>query len=206
MTIFLQSFDGALTTAQQETAMLTAMKKLKLPVRLPALALALVLSSVPNNFAEANNDSRANPEPAHELTLKFRKKSPLESSMRSELFAQGLALLKSSNFNSFNRIPVSPGTGEESTNSDWGTLAIQQSYRTTIAGNYLVISFHSPQKISTVGADLMVQEIVIGLNGEQYAGPVFSIDPEGRIISHAKFSGPLCVKLFEYIKTLPNGC
>ena len=134
--------------------------------------------------------------------MQYGKQITLSSAWAGDLYARALEILKSSNFNSFNQIPQNPQSGKPAKDSDWGISYIQQAYRKVVAGNYLLVRFNEPQKIKTVGADLTVLEIVIGLNGTDIAGPVFSIDEEGRVVSHAKYSGPKCFNLLDLIKEL----
>jgi hypothetical protein len=47
-----------------------------------------------------------------------------------------------------------------------------------------------------------VKEIVIGLNGREYASSLYTIDEELRIVGHAKYSGPLCVEFLKLVKKL----
>ncbi len=67
---------------------------------------------------------------------------------------------------------------------------IQQHYRQTVAGEYLVITYDSPVVIHTIGGDVTVVEIVVGLNRkDDIPSALFTIDAEGRIVAHEKYAG-----------------
>jgi hypothetical protein len=94
-------------------------------------------------------------------------------------------LVESSNFNSYTRPEVVKQSIPE----------IQAHYRQVAAGNNLVITYASPVKFVTVGGDLWVLEIVIGLGSPDRIDALFTIDNAGRVVAHAKYSGSLAVEL-----------
>jgi len=94
-------------------------------------------------------------------------------------------LLESSNFNT----ATHPGVLKQS------IPAIQDRYRRVVAGDCLVITYASPVKIGTVGGKLSVSEIVIGLGRPDYADALFTIDEDGRVVAHEKYSGAIAVEL-----------
>jgi hypothetical protein len=77
-----------------------------------------------------------------------------------------------------------------------------------------VVSLKVPQTIKTVGGEVIVREIVIGLNRPDsvaivegvsyadYASSLFTIDDEGRVVVHAKYSGLLCIDLMKLVKKI----
>jgi hypothetical protein len=93
-------------------------------------------------------------------------------------------LVESSNFNSYHQPQVVGGIPE-----------VQQRYRQTAAGNNLVITYPEPVKFKTVGGELWVLEIVIGLASPDRADALFTIDNAGRVVAHEKYSGALAVEL-----------
>lgn len=73
------------------------------------------------------------------------------------------------------------------------------AYRTAVAGRYLVLAFDAPRRIRTIGGDVDVLEIVIGLNRADYADSLFTIDSEGRVVAHQKFSGAHAIDLLRRV-------
>jgi hypothetical protein len=94
-------------------------------------------------------------------------------------------LVESSNFNSYTR----PEVLEQS------IPQIQASYRQAAAGNSLVITYPTPVRFQTVGGDLWVFEIVVGLGRPDRVDALFTIDNAGRVVAHEKYSGALAVEL-----------
>ena len=97
----------------------------------------------------------------------------------------GVELLKSSNFNT----AAHPGILKQS------VPAIQDRYRRIVAGDCLVITYDSPVKVRTVGGEVSVFEIVIGLAHPDSADALFTIDDEGRVVAHEKYSGRIAMEL-----------
>jgi len=125
--------------------------------------------------------------PGYTLELHFDGK-PLAQAWVEKLYAKAVEILESSNFNS--RAP----------RWQWNMPEVHQQYRQTVAGKYLLISFKEPNKFTTVGGEVTAKEIIIGLNGRQYASALFMIDDEDRLVGHAKYSGPLCVEFLKLVK------
>ena len=123
------------------------------------------------------------------LELNYGKAGPLSESQATALQSTTLRLLQSSNFNSERHRDILRTTPRE----------IHAAYRKTIAGRYIVVSFQTPPRISTVGGDIVVQKIVVGLNRTDYADSLFTIDAEGRIVSHGKYSGGACIELLNQV-------
>ena len=129
------------------------------------------------------------------LELHYGKDSPLSESQQNVLRSTTLRLLESSNFNSERHRAILKKSPAE----------IQAAYRKMIAGQYLVVSFETPQRIDTVGGDVVTREIVVGLNRPDYADALFTIDGEGRVVLHGKYSGGLCIELLnEVLKARPR--
>jgi hypothetical protein len=81
---------------------------------------------------------------------------------------------------------------------------IQEDYRVAVSGKYLLISLKEAHNINTLDRVVRVREVVIGLNEQFGRNELFTIDDQGRIVSHAKYSGIL-VKLLQVVKKLANG-
>jgi hypothetical protein len=94
-------------------------------------------------------------------------------------------LVESSNFNSYHRPEVVGLSIPE----------IQDRYRRVAAGNNLVVTYAEPVKFETVGGELWVLEIVIGLGSPDRVDALFTIDNAGRVVAHEKYSGALAVEL-----------
>lgn len=160
-----------------------------------AIALLIAITATAPSFAQSETHSSSNIAPAYTLSLHYGKDVPLSKDAAQMLYSKAMDFLFSSNFNS-----SIPRWREQ-----WGIAKIQDDYRRTIRGNYLLVTFKDPQKIKTVGGEITVLEIVVGLNGQQYADALFTIDDEGRIISHAKYSGPLGIEFLNLVKKVAAG-
>jgi hypothetical protein len=114
----------------------------------------------------------------------------LDAATQKLLQVMAVDLLKTSNFNSLTHSKLLQSK----------IPAIQQRYRKAISGHYIVISFDQEQNFMTVGGNVEVFEIVIGLNSPEYADSLFTIDPNGRVVEHAKFSGAKCMELLKVLK------
>jgi len=119
-------------------------------------------------------------------------KQELSESVQNELLEQALELLKTSNFQS--------GKGDK--NNLFKLHGVQNDYRATVSGRFLVCRFQPGKKVTTVGGDIFVSEIVIGLNRDDYASRLFTVDQDGSVVGHAKYSGDLCIKILQAIPNL----
>lgn len=128
--------------------------------------------------------------PRASVTINYPGIHDLSAAAQSNIRAAAIDLLKTSNFNSLDHAKVLHSRIPE----------IQDRYRKTVSGHLLVISFDSPQKIETIGGEVTVYEIVVGLNRSDYADQLFTIDTDGRVIEHGKYSGPKCIQLLDAIK------
>jgi hypothetical protein len=114
------------------------------------------------------------------------KQVGLTEVVQARLCQQVTALVKSSNFHS--------GPGDKY--HVFTFSGVQQDYRDAVAtGEYLLVILSPPQKIGTVGGEVTVAEIVVGLRGPGGRNSVFTIDQSGTIISHAKYAGEVYVEL-----------
>jgi hypothetical protein len=144
-------------------------------------------------FADESNSStttHAATTNDYALTLRYSKEAAHTKEKLQPLFSKAVTLLESSNFNS--RAPL----------WDWNMDEILEGYRKTVSGRYFLVSFKEPRKIKTIGGEVSVREIVIGLNGREYASSLYTIDDEGRIVGHAKHSGLLCVEFLTLVKKI----
>jgi hypothetical protein len=97
----------------------------------------------------------------------------------------GVELLESSNFNT----ALHPNVMHES------VPMIHDHYRRVVSGDCMIIGYGHPVRLGTVGGEVIVYEIIIGLARPDYADAVFTIDDEGRIVEFGKFDGRIAVEL-----------
>jgi hypothetical protein len=124
------------------------------------------------------------------LTLHHDQVRQLDHETKTKIQTLALRFLESSNFNSIQHRDILKVT----------TQQVHAAYRTTVAGHYLLLVFEKPHHVKTVGGDINVLEAVIGLNGPDYANSLFTIDEQGRVISHEKYSGQLGIELLQAVK------
>ena len=166
------------------------------------LILGIVIVTVVTSVAFAETNQPAASEADYTVALYFGKQTPLIQEANRKLHSKALELLETSNFNS--RAGV----------LDWNISKFHEQYRQTVAGKYLLISLKEAQRIRTVGGEVIVKEIVIGLNRPdsiatvggvsytEYASSLFTIDDEGRVVAHAKYSGSMCIELTKLVKKI----
>lgn len=121
-------------------------------------------------------------------------KQELSESDQNKLLEQALELLKTSNFHS--------GKGQK--NNIFTLHGVQNDYRATVSGRFLVCRFQPGKKVTTVGGDIFVSEIVIGLNRDDYASALFTVAEDGSVVEHAKYSGNLCIKIMHALSPFRN--
>ncbi len=73
--------------------------------------------------------------------------------------------------------------------------AIHGHYRRVAAGECLVVTYDEPVAVATVGGELSVFEIVVGLGDQDFAYTLFTVDREGRVVGHGKYSGTVLLDL-----------
>lgn len=118
------------------------------------------------------------------------KATVLPEQARPELCRQACQLVETSNFHS------DPGDQYH-----FFTLPqVQNDYRREVAGKFLLIDFPTPPKIKTIGGEITVSEIIVGLNRDDFASSLFTIDDSGRVVGHSKYAGELCIRLLNAIK------
>ena len=121
------------------------------------------------------------------LTLRYGGNVSLTQAEAHQLYSNVIALLKTSNFNS----------SQPKTESwvEYQPPGVQNDYKWTTSGNYLTVSLKEEQTIKTVGGKVNVKEIIVGLNNGRGRNELFTIDGQGHMISHGKYSCPLWIKL-----------
>ncbi len=133
-------------------------------------------------------------EPTGTVVLHHHGRSKPTEAAENTLRKLGVELLKSSNLNT----AAHPGILKKS------VPTIQDRYRRVVAGDCLVITYDSPVKVRTVGGEVSVFEIVIGLAHPDYADAVFTIDEHGRVVAHEKYSGRTAMELRKAVDSPTN--
>jgi hypothetical protein len=135
-------------------------------------------------------EAMAESQPEYLLSLQYEGAAPSSPDDYTRLYDLALEIVESSNFNSRNP------------QWDWDLADILRDYRRAVDGRYLLISFVKPRSVKTVGGDLTIKEILIGLNGSEYASSLHTVDDEGRIVGHAKYRGELCIELLQLVTSM----
>jgi len=166
------------------------------------LPLGIALLTAVMSVALAQTKQPAASKADYTVALRFGKQTPVTQEEAQTLHSKALELLETSNFNS------------RTSALDWTISKIHEEYRQTVAGKYLLVSLNEPRRIKTVGGEVVVREIVIGLNRPdsiaivggvsyaEYASSLFTIDDEGRVVLHAKYSGLMCIELMKLVKKI----
>jgi len=145
-------------------------------MRLVKIAPILILLSICPSLT-ADDASPATP------TVEFHiaGKQP-DDSAKLAVFHWGLEVLKSANFNTVN----------ESQLLRQSVPLIQDHYRAALVSDYVLIRYDRPTAIKAVSGDIKVYDIVIGLaRHDQVISSLFTVDDEGRVVSHEKYAGVL---------------
>jgi len=103
----------------------------------------------------------------------------LDAKVLAEIRSLALRSWKTSNFNSERHRDLLKATPKST----------HATYRKAVAGRYLVVSFDTPRRSTTNRGEVDVLEVVIGLDRPDYADSLFTIDGEGRVVAHQKYSG-----------------
>ena len=119
------------------------------------------------------------------VVLRYSGNIALTDDEARKIFRKSIEILQSSNFNSAN-----PKWA-------WDTAKINLEYGRAVSGRHVLVSFGEPKIIKTIGGDIAVRELVIGLNGSQYASSVHTVDGQGKVVGHAKYLGQLCIEIQE---------
>lgn len=119
------------------------------------------------------------------VVLRYSGNIALTDDEARKIFSKSMEILRSSNFNS-----AKPKW-------EWDSAKINLEYGRAVSGRHVLVSFGEPKIIKTLGGDIAVRELVIGLNGSQYASSVHTVDGQGKVVGHAKYLGQLCVEMQE---------
>jgi hypothetical protein len=119
------------------------------------------------------------------VVLRYSGNVPLSHDDARKLFRKSIEILQSSNFNSSNP------------KWEWDEAKINLEYGRAVSSRHVLVTFGKSQALKTIGGDITVRELVIGLNGSQYASSVHTVDNKGKVIGHAKYLGQLCVEIQE---------
>jgi hypothetical protein len=131
------------------------------------LVFASLFTTVAASVVAADTNGPAASKSDYTVALHYEKEIPLNSEAVQTLYSNAVDLLETSNFNS--RAPL----------WDWSISKLHEQYRQTVSGKYLIVSFKVPRKFATVGGEVSVREIVIGINRPDFASALFTIDGEG---------------------------
>lgn len=154
------------------------------PRRASIWALAALVTAVGGSVAA---------EPAATVTLRHAGRVDAPPAAQSRLLELGEALLKSSNFNTEKHARV---MGQSAVDVD-------TRYRHVIAGDHIAIAYARTVTVKTVGGEVPVSRIVIGLGRPDYADALFTLDGAGRVVAHGKYSGGIAIRLREAVAAPP---
>jgi hypothetical protein len=119
------------------------------------------------------------------VVLRYSANIALSQGDARELFDKSIEILHSSNFNS------------SKPRWEWDDAKINLEYGRAVSGRHVLLTFSKPEIIKTIGGDITARELIIGLNGSQYASSVHTVDSGGKLIGHAKYLGQLCIEIQE---------
>jgi len=148
---------------------------LKRKARMRTLPAIIFLSAVTVSAFAADADK---------ARVELYRGGPNELMPESEakIVAWSEKFLKSANFNTVNQPDILKHSVTD----------VQQRYRKTVRGDYLVVSYDRPMTFKTVAGDMTVVEIVVGLNRpDTVPSGLFTIDPDGRVVAHEKYAAML---------------
>ncbi len=126
------------------------------------------------------------------VELTWAEPVSLEREHESALHESASALLATSQFNSVQHTNILTPSNAQ----------IQKRYSATVSGRHLLIAYDEPKQVETMGGVLPVRKIVVGLDREDYAASLFTIDDRGAVVEHAKYDGGKCIELLEEVRRL----
>lgn len=150
-------------------------------------AIAIGLAAI---VAAGSTISATRPPVPRAVVLQYGARLDLSEEAAQMLYLRAVELLESSQFNS-----LDPA-------GDWDRQKVEEEYRQAMSRKYLAVTFHRPQKVATMGGEISVRQIVIGLNRPDYASSLHTVDDQARIVGHGKYSGPLCVEFLKLVKNV----
>ncbi len=131
--------------------------------------------------------------PVPTIQFHIAGKQPDEST-KAAVLQLGLAFLKSSNFNTVNDPQL---LGQS-------VPVIHDHYRSAVTSDYVLIRYDHPITVKTMGGDVTVYDIVIGLARPEYASSLFTVDDQGRVVAHEKYSGGLAIEIKKAVSRNAN--
>ena len=63
----------------------------------------------------------------------------------------------------------------------------------------MVVTFPKSRHFELIRSRVTVIEVIVGLNNAKHADALFTIDPDGRVVEHSKYSGDLATDLVKLI-------
>jgi hypothetical protein len=155
-----------------------------LHVNIGLAALVLIIAA-PDVFAEDSPDFETSA-----VVLRYSGNISLNHDDARKIFEKSIEILQSSNFNSSNP------------KWEWDEAKVNLQYGRAVSGRHVLVTLNKPQTIKTLGGDITVRELIIGLNGSQYASSVHTVDGQGKLIGHAKYLGQLCTEIQELVNAV----
>ena len=129
------------------------------------------------------------------VVLKSNRLQELAPQAAATVREKVINLLKTSNFNSKDHMgSIFPG----------GARRVQRRYRNTVGGRYLVVVFPLSRHFELIRGQATAIEVIVGLNHPKYSDALFTIDPDGRVVEHSKYSGALATDLLKLVTKLEN--
>jgi hypothetical protein len=154
-------------------------------------ATAFCLQAQPAPSAEATNSD-------YTVTLHYEKDVPVSKTVAQKLQSDVVEMMKTANWNS------RTGWGRESrphVGQQESVSEITRHYRKLVAsGKYVLIVWAHPKKVQTVSGEVTTCETILEL--EKPGVWMCNLDDEARLVRFGKFSGPMLVKLEEFVRQL----
>lgn len=63
----------------------------------------------------------------------------------------------------------------------------------------MVVTFPKSRHFELIRGKVAAIEVIVGLNNSKHADALFTIDPDGRVVEHSKYSGELATDLVKLI-------
>ncbi len=130
--------------------------------------------------------------PPATLRLSWAGSVSLTEEQRDSLHESVSALLATSQFNSVGHPKI----------LTLGNAEIQKQYDDTLSGEHLAVTYPRPKIVTTMGGEVSVLKIVVGLGRDDYASPLLTIDGAGAVVAHGKYNGGMCIALLDEVRQL----
>ena len=157
----------------------------KIPGRLIHISPELKIIGAPTS---GSRGAHVPPTNDFALTLRYGNEVVLNQEAAQRLYSKAVELLESSNFNS--SAPL----------WEWNVSEILEGYRKAVSGKHLLVSFEGPQAITTIGGEVSVRKIVIGLNRPDYGCTLYTVNDRVGIIGYTQHSALLGNELFDLVR------